>query len=149
MDQRAALLRTPSPVTPGKGVICRDSQWDIHWDGWVSSRPWVRGNYSISCGPGTSQAGGHTPLKEGRRRGSRSGMSRPRPSPRASSSTTALPPPANVYGVRYQVESPQLPTSPPQGQVRTLCLLLVPPSGRSRCSLHGPGGSSGTRRSPD
>lgn len=34
-DQCAMLLRTPSPITPGKGVIYWSLQWDIP-PGWVS-----------------------------------------------------------------------------------------------------------------
>lgn len=43
VEQRALLLRTPSPITPGKGVI----YWNLQWDdslGWVS--------YSICLGEG-------------------------------------------------------------------------------------------------
>ena len=35
MDQCAVLLRTPSPIIPGKGVIYWNLQWDIP-PGWVS-----------------------------------------------------------------------------------------------------------------
>ena len=35
MDQRAVLLRTPSPIMPGKGIIYWNLQWDVPL-GWVS-----------------------------------------------------------------------------------------------------------------
>ena len=49
MDQWAVLLRTVSPIKPGKGIIYWDLQWDIP-PGWVSySAPLVEGKPLNLC----------------------------------------------------------------------------------------------------
>ena len=88
VSQHAMLLRTPSPTTPGKGVIYWKLQWDVllgwmsyftplgegellslHWDPTVLLQARL-----LRCSMPETE---HSPLKEGTRWGSRSGISHP------------------------------------------------------------------------
>lgn len=50
MEQRDMLLRTPSPISLGKGVIYWDFSWNISLDGWLTSYPWMRENCKSPLG---------------------------------------------------------------------------------------------------
>lgn len=90
--------QTPSCL--GEALASRICNGMSHWDGWVTSHPWVRGNYSVSTGISLSCCKldllkcnmpemEHASLKEGRRWGSWSGISHPQA---ISSCLTVMPP---------------------------------------------------------
>ena len=56
MGQSAVLLRTPSPLTPGKDIIYRNCNRISHWDRWVTWTPWWGGTTESPMGsyPATS-----------------------------------------------------------------------------------------------
>lgn len=39
------LMRTASPITPGKGIIGWNLQWDVSPEWGITLYHWIRGNY--------------------------------------------------------------------------------------------------------
>ena len=114
--QPALLLRTPSPIAPGKEVTYWNLQWDIPpgWVSYLAPPTGVRGNDSVSGGIALSccklgllkhtVAGvEHVPLEEGE--GGDPSLAYPGPQSISRAWQCCFPPPADMDGTFNQLKS--------------------------------------------